>query len=508
MLIVIVEDEPKIREGLVKTITKYTHHEIADIAVDGISGMKAIKDKNPDLIITDIRMPNMGGLEMLSSLEAEGIHVNAIVLTGYSDFDYARQAIKLGVIEYLLKPIDVENFITALKDVETKIKKRDMETVTVEQLLWSYLDGTLDKKESIKKQLSERLHINTTVISDIFLIKPESISSETISETIHIIERKLSGFCIENFHVWNMPREQAILVMMVDVNVNQNLKDLFQTRILSDIRELCECSCSYAQIKGMDNLDLTIENLYKLFDYNFSFGSKTVITEEIVNKLSFEDITYPDNLERELKNALCNHNYVKFHTIMDSFRDTVIRRNGNPNTVKEYTVRFSSYIYQLYKKYDGADREEFSFEAIIKRILDSKTKEELEGYQERIYEFISNSNSEKVNTDNGAILKVIAFIRNNYGNDITLSDAAELIGVTPEYLSQLFYKEVNVNFVPFLRNFRISVAKRLLDENRLKISEIAKQVGFSDAKYFNKVFKSVCGISPSDFKRGKETRDE
>ncbi|MGN6712407.1 helix-turn-helix domain-containing protein, partial [Anaerocolumna jejuensis] len=103
--------------------------------------------------------------------------------------------------------------------------------------------------------------------------------------------------------------------------------------------------------------------------------------------------------------------------------------------------------------------------------------------------------------DNLTILTVINYIRDNYSKDITLSDAASLVGVTPEYLSKLFYQQINVNFVVFLRNFRISIAKRMILSGKYRIQDIADQVGFKDPKYFNKVFKTVCGISPSEYKK-------
>ena len=99
------------------------------------------------------------------------------------------------------------------------------------------------------------------------------------------------------------------------------------------------------------------------------------------------------------------------------------------------------------------------------------------------------------------ILRVINYVRNHYNEEITLTDMADMIEITPEYLSRLFNQEMKINFNSFVKNFRISMAKRLLMNTNYQIAEVAEKTGFHDSKYFNKVFKSVCGLTPSEYKK-------
>ncbi|HIU75951.1 MAG TPA: helix-turn-helix transcriptional regulator [Candidatus Pelethocola excrementipullorum] len=99
------------------------------------------------------------------------------------------------------------------------------------------------------------------------------------------------------------------------------------------------------------------------------------------------------------------------------------------------------------------------------------------------------------------ILNVLAFIRENYGQEITLTDAASCCGVTPEYLSRVFTHEMGVNYSSFLQNFRVSIAKQLLLSGKYKVYEVSEAVGFHDQKYFTKVFKKLCGVTPAEYKR-------
>lgn len=126
MRIIIVEDEPVIREGLVAVIEKFTKHEVVCKTKDGIEGMRQIKKLHPDLVIADIRMPNMSGLEMIERLRNDGDEFAVILLTGYSDFEYARKAVQLNVTEYLLKPLEVESLIAALEKAENSLEKQKL----------------------------------------------------------------------------------------------------------------------------------------------------------------------------------------------------------------------------------------------------------------------------------------------------------------------------------------------------------------------------------------------
>lgn len=124
MRIVIVEDEIRIREGIERLLDKSGGpFDIVGLAENGRDGLALVLSKKPDLVITDIRMPDMDGIEMLSALRREGASCKAVVLSAYSEFAYAKQAIKLGVSEYLLKPIVVDELMLALRTVETQLQQ-------------------------------------------------------------------------------------------------------------------------------------------------------------------------------------------------------------------------------------------------------------------------------------------------------------------------------------------------------------------------------------------------
>ncbi len=501
MRIVIVEDEPKTREGLIKIINKFTEYEICGVASDGLEGIKRIKELKPDLIISDIQMPGMDGLTMLRQLEQEGISYYALILTGFSSFDYVRTALHLGVVDYILKPVDVENFISVLGEAEAKILKENSEKINSAQLIWSLMTCEPEMKKQLIRQLSNQLQVNDCTEVTLFLVKPDSLDQETVGEMVHCIRDKISSLGAMNFHVIHLSFSYGILVLIIDTEKNKFLDKMFSAHILPCLNNIGSCHCSYASILGLTGLENAIAELKDLLSYTFVYGSDVILDKQMIEKLEFTPLCYPMDLENRIRKEIINGNYEKALKISDKFKETVIESNGRPELIREYTARFSSSIYNVAKEYDTQPEPLLIFHYFINNMIESKTKADLVLNYEKIVNTILTGTDEEVDIDNLTVLKVINFIRDNYSKNITLSEAANLVGVTPEYLSKLFNQKINVNFVVFLRNFRISIAKRMILSGKYRIQEVAEQVGFKDPKYFNKVFKSVCGISPSEYKK-------
>ena len=138
---------------------------------------------------------------------------------------------------------------------------------------------------------------------------------------------------------------------------------------------------------------------------------------------------------------------------------------------------------------------------ILSQISDARIRTEMENCLEDVIKFIINSQYKKEDIRNYTIKRAINYIREHYQESISLEGIAMRLEITPEYLSTLFNKEVGINFSAFLKEFRISHAKRLLAGTDLKIYEIAERVGYGDPKYFMRVFKEVQGISPKEYRQ-------
>lgn len=216
MRVIIVEDEPNTRNGIIKIIEKYTTHEVIAGESDGEAGYEKVLSLCPDMIITDINMPKMDGLTMLDKLREAGNTAMVVLLTGYSEFEYAQRAIQLSVAEYLLKPLDVEDIIEVLGTVERKLSKHKVEKVSAEQQLFSILTGDGNDEEIVQKQFAEKIRKQKDQSLSMFLIQSESILEGMTNQMAEILKESLDAICLTGFFIFKLPYAKQILVMILE----------------------------------------------------------------------------------------------------------------------------------------------------------------------------------------------------------------------------------------------------------------------------------------------------
>ena len=509
MRIVIVEDEPRTREGLVQMIGKYTRHEICGVAANGAEALPLIRGVKPDLVLTDIQMPDMNGLRMLEQLERMPEKPLAIILTGYASFEYARTAVHLGVVDYVLKPIDVPAFLSLLEETEVRLEARHAERVGAAHLLWEYMSAEPAARGQRLPALLSHLQVSADTEWTAFLIQPapldpDRMGQETVGLLSRHVQESMAGCCSLKCHLVNLPCVNGLLLLVQGANTGGMLARMFSEAVLSEAQSICRCACACVPVAGIGSLGDAVEALQALLPATFVYGMDRVLEPEMVQRLSFSPGPYPLELENRMRKEILAGEYAKARKLGQRFQETVIAGDGPPDLIREYTARLASAIYNIAKERNLQAEAQPIYHQYVRRMVESQTREELAAHYERFLRMVLGDlteANEALDVDSQAILKVIHYIREQYGNNVTLSDAAKLIGVTPEYLSRLFYQKINVNFVVFLRDFRISVAKRMLLSGKYRIQEIAEHVGFKDPKYFNKVFKSVCGVSPTEYKK-------
>lgn len=504
MRIVIVEDEPKSREGLVNVIQRFTDYEIVGIGENGEEGFQLVKNNLPDLVISDIRMPVLDGLGMLQKIKDEEIEVQAVLLTGYSDFEYARRALHLQVVEYVLKPLEIDQFLTVLKKVDGRVQKKMAETLSPEQLLSSYIDSKWEEKERIRGALEEELGINENVLTTIFLIHSENSSGEIYEKIRKQITHILDSLCMENYYLLTRQGESGgIYVFLIDTERNRNLKGIFASRVLRKLQEVSFCVCTMVTMYGLDQVNQAMEQLRELLSYTFSVKEGTIIDWETSQMIQYEIMEYPSVLENEMIQHIRSGKREKIQEKAEEFYNLVIESNASPECIRDYTVRFVAGVLRVVSEMKLGLNREHEMQYILSNIGKSTSRREVRAqFEEIIKKLVILEDDAAVElTDNGIVLNAISYIRENYRNSIGLADVASFCNVRPEYLSRMFKEETGIKFVDFLTDFRISMAKRFLVSGKYKVAEVTEKVGFSDQKYFQKVFKKVCGVTPSEYKK-------
>ncbi|MBO6130022.1 MAG: helix-turn-helix transcriptional regulator [Pseudobutyrivibrio sp.] len=237
----------------------------------------------------------------------------------------------------------------------------------------------------------------------------------------------------------------------------------------------------------------------KKFLFSQMLDRKIIIDDDNLKSIE-KDYKYSQELEKEVEKILVKGNANTWKEWSNSFTKGLEGKCYNPASVRQLYLNLANYIIQLaIKIWPDKGRQLRELES-VEKISKAKVLYELKECLDEQAMLIYASETTRDDIHNYTILKAIAYIRENYANKIAQEDVANYLSITPEYLSTLFHREMNKTFSAFVNEFRVSHAKRLLKGSDLKIYEIAERVGFTDTKYFNRVFKDIEGVSPKEFR--------
>ncbi|HHW01146.1 MAG TPA: response regulator [Clostridiaceae bacterium] len=508
MKIVIVEDEIRIREGIAKLIKKINNrYEVVGEAENGIEGLAIIKKKKPDLVITDIKMSDMDGIEMISQLKQEGISVNVIILSAYSEFAYAQQAIKLGVNEYLLKPISVGELMQSLKNIENRIewnRTNHPEMLhSLENIFNSIILSDIKPNEELAQYLKSThdVDIDGNIIAVIaYLGDKYTQYKDRVAKNIHAIlkEKKDLRYCL-----LELPQNSELLIIIYKFSELKITERWFNINVLPQIRHSLQCEICFGWISfcGLFKLKDSLNLLREYMDWNIVLGNDIMISYPKITDIQFVPLSYPINIENQVRTALCERDIQRLEKEINLFIGYFQKGQlFSPKEIKESFVRFCWMIINIAKEIDYLHNEYLEQQEFLRKIVSSRTYRELEQSLRLLLDLIIKKSS----IDNAASLVVQrakSMIHEFYNQGITLNEIASKLNITPEYLGMLFNKEMGVSFSTYIKEYRINKAKEILIGKDVKLYEVAEKVGYNDPKYFCKVFKEVTNQTPSEYRK-------
>ena len=478
--ILIVEDEISAREGIFSVLSKEFPECSIMTASDGMDGYKQALRTQPSIIISDIRMPHMDGLTMLEKLRDQKITSQVIFLTGFAEFKYAQKAIQLDTSDYLLKPINARELVSKVHGLIDKINHSAMQDEQlINDLRKLYL--VTEDDSAVIDQVLKKHEYTDCFVGVIYMGQSEHLP-ENIKEMFHS-NQNVFTIVLPNRHY------RGIFLGFK----NHDIQYITISRISSLLAEHEALICTY-----------TISRMRAVTDWGEIFTALTkAVPWSITYKTQF--LAYSPAMAADLSSAK------SVSSQLTDFRKKIQAKylNDTHENCKKEIYRFIEMLrsseaspseiitaasYSLNKSIAEADYLSFS-----KRIHECITYQELMTVLEDYFYFID---SQKENTQySKQIQKAILYITNNYNELISLTSAAEYLGITPQYLSKLFTQETKETFVDFLSSYRMEKAKSLLTETSLQINEIGKRVGYADPKYFCTLFKKKTGMTPNQFRK-------
>lgn len=507
MRAVVVEDEILIREGLCKLMLKmFPDIIIEGVAGNGQEGLHYIEAYQPDLVITDIKMPVMDGLAMLGKVQEAGLFPKVIVLTAYSEFEYAKQAVKLGVCDYIIKPVVVPEFVKTIRKIQNlyeQEQKRTPETMgSLEHIVSGLLYGVSGLDAKMQDFLYKKYGIEEQMpLLELLIYMGSSFEKDREKkhkEIRRILEQKDIQCCLVD-----MEYDRVILALLYDYPSRQEIERWYQNQILFQKRDERERHISYGMVEviGAQAIREGYQTLLPYMDWNIVLGDDVLISYPRIADVQTEICIYPVELENQIKAAVCTGEEEKIREITKRFHAYFLDgRMYSPREIKESYVRFQWAILNIAKEVGCIDYQQVDQKNLLDHIMGAKTEEELQKSLEELlcYVRVSGKGTEVVSL---AVKKTQSMIHEFYADGITLSEIADRLNLTQEYLGSQFHKEVGENFSTYIRNYRLSKAKELLIATQLKQYEIAQKVGYADAKYFARVFKECVGMSPAEYRK-------
>ncbi|MFW6308679.1 MAG: response regulator [bacterium] len=524
--LVIVDDEQYVLRGL-KNCIKWNDYdiEIAGEARNGKEALEIIKEKEPELVITDIYMSDVNGLELIEKVHETLPYTKTIILSGYEDFEYAQTAIRERAFDYLLKPVEMNKMIEIIQKAKNqideelqkiknqeKLEKQLKESLPV--LREKYLRYVLTDIFTLPEVKQEYQFLNINLKSENFvvmMIKIEELQEDcdarkqmqliNIKNIIYeTINQYLSGEVIEEYS------RVFIAIINYENETIEEIKKIAQT-IKKSLNKIYNISLEVgigSQYKDYNNISKSYREAEEALEYKFFSGDNIVYYGDIAVSKKDSVLVYPFNIEKKILTALKIGDLTRVDKYLEKFINSFTeKQNIAPEKVKRNCLQL---VYSIYKKiiewdisFQVKHKIDHSVEAGI-READSIVllKENLNNLMKMIAE---NIKVQKETQNEEDIQKACRYIEKNYDRELSLKDIASSIPLTKNYFANLFKEKTGRTAMSYLKEVRIRKAKEMLSNSDLKIYEIAEKVGYNNSNYFSKVFKEDTGSSPSDYRK-------
>lgn len=543
--IFLAEDEVIVRETIKRMIPwENLGFELVGEAADGEMALPLLIRQQPDLLITDIKMPFMDGLTLARLAKKEVPGLKVVILSGYDDFNYAKQAINIGVEDYLLKPITKNALIERLTEIRSRYEDEKTQREYYEKFhreMQAYeknssrdffevlVSGSLDMMEVYKR--AEKLGLDIVAESYNVLIftmncnedfsgQREGYSSWE-AESLEMLEKFFTG------HPFAMLFRSSVFSYGVLIKGEKNsIRE--NTRIcVEEIRKIFDRKEDNKEwfvavgesVERLSQIQKSYHSASRAFSQRYLYDGKVLYYDEML-AMEKKDVTNDDSeylqkvdvnalnptiLQKFLSNGLLEEteNFVQdyFYAIGQEPMESVVFRS-----YVILNVRFSvlSFLKEL-----GCDTKTLEPEDTEKILAESgRNMESIIAYAEKLVSQAIQLRDRNSGNKNRSILKTaVDFIDQHYmEEDMSLNKAANAANVSANHFSALFSQNMGQTFIEYLTSLRMDKAKEYLRCTGMRSSEIAGEVGYKDAHYFSYLFKKTQGMTPSDYRKAREEK--
>lgn len=535
--LIIAEDEKLIREGIVKLINKSSdlEFEIAGEAEDGEQALELTREKKPDVILTDINMPKLSGLEFIECVRDECPDTMIVIISGYDDYHYMQKAMQLGVKDYLMKPVLPDQIREILVKVRDSIERQQKFLHNIEELKNQVLEslpivrerfynelisGRLSeddinkKAEYLKIDFSGKLYAAVLLkIKNYIEVDDPNVRKEDL---IQFFLFDIIGEIFKaHFTVYPFAKSDYQLVLLVcvrDLNRNLAFMQINQSvaKIVSSLQKYLNVNV-FASIgklyEDISRISTSYKEANEAMIYSYSLKSNSIINYEDICINVEAQRKRPLEIEEKiiLHAKLCEKNecYEQIHKL---FQFYVHYKTEKPQHIKLDV--FELILSVLHGSEDYCEASDISYDgrqSAYEEILRHDTLIELEEWTIGFFnEYMDKIEKARQSKSYTIIEKVKELINLYMGEEsFSLDDVASKLFISPNYLRQIFKQKTGESFVEYLTRVRMERAAELLQDSGLKVQQVAEKVGYENQQYFAMCFKKHFKTTPSEYRREK-----
>lgn len=486
----LLDDEPFILQGL-EYIVEWEElgFKIVGSAPNGKVGFDEIIKTDVDLIITDIMMPEMTGLELIEKLKKSNYNFEFIVMSAFQEFEYAKKAISMGAENYILKPIDSDELLNNVKSIHNKLKQKDNLHIDNEVIKNNLLLNVIIHKYNKKtKEDFNRLNIKLKGSNQCIAILEAKNKDYDIAKILR------NSLKYEDYKYCMQTKSKALI--LIDEELKDNIIEkltILKNGIVNIDNETVYISLGKV-VNNIEDLNLSYVTANKVSEYKIVYPNISWIKEYKEESLLVSNIDI--DLE-ELKKILINKEFSKTIEYIDIIFEKIKEENIAPNQIKLKSIEIFLNVYNYFNETKLMK----GLNLYLEKAINSSTVDDVKSELINMVGFMQSKLEQTEESISPVILKLLEYIDNNYQNDLNLKEISENLNINSIYLGQLFQKEIGILFSDYINNFRINKAKDLLVNTSLKASDIGDLVGYANKNYFYRKFKSLVGITPSEWRK-------
>ncbi len=527
--LMLVDDEDIVRHQVINKIDWQQYgFEIVCEAENGSEALELFELHKPDVVITDIKMPFMNGLELSEAILSKYPFTKIIVLTGFDEFEYAKKGIDLHIMNYILKPISSKELIKILEEVKSRIDeeielKRNVDRLkrhyerSYELMRNKFLESLVFDDE-LENDASEWLkYYEINLEGDAYLVSVVQIDRvyENRSQISDIELKKIALLDViqeadETFGLgtYFLTKNEVVIITGSDPSQAKSFVSNHMDK-LEKVRQATEKFLPFTVTIGCGHVCHDLNHLYQSMrgarnacDYKLSIGTNQVIYIGDLERTNITDMELGETDQRQLRRMLKTGASEEYNLFIEETFNKLSQLESDHYQM--YLLELFSVLTRSSKEVDIDANELFFKDPELLKLLDQS--EGLTFKQHKFIEFgnaiMNQATNTRMTTNSGLVDRAMAYVDENYKDwELNIEKISAHLHYSPNYFSSMFKKETSTAFMNYLANYRIEKAKELLSSTDMKNFEIAMEVGFSSANYFSFCFKKVVDLSPTGYKK-------